>query len=328
MKKSLILLVVVGLLTVPSFGQLYQEDTGWFVDIGTWYVQPDNSFQIAQKGDYKTNSESYDGISFDFDEGIAPQIEFGYKTGKIGDFSLSYRTYDEDADEINKNTGLYELLFVADIYGYVEYGDHLLYRGNTESWQTEFKWSNSFGSGNSWTGKYFLGLRAYDYSQKTYLRMEDTLIVAADWSYLTESEGLGLSGGIRGSYEFTDSVSLYGNLNIALLRADNSYKSNYKFVYDTVNRTNYSNGFPAGYNIKEQVEYSDEIVTQYDLNLGVKYNIVAGLYTDTGYKFSSWENMGANIYGFENEDIGWNGFYLNIGYNFGGTTTGGTAPGW
>ncbi len=312
MKKIIALAILVTAMCFPAMAE------GFFVELGTWYVQPDNSQVFGRWMDRSDDFPIHDPVDFNFENELTWNIEFGYDTGEYGFFSFSYWDgYDEswryDSPMNNGSTW-----FVPGGSNW----DWTIFEIDVDAEQYEFKWGDHFGGKNRLEGTYYIGLRYSSYELNVWNQNHDNV----DFDPLTDDyviktfdndfDGWGFSTGISAQYEFNKKFFFFAGVDFAFVRGDEDL--NYQFRY-------YDNGVvDEGPTMNHT--YKNEIVPQVGLDLGLKFFFTDSIYSNFGYKVASWQDVGAQLPRFSrfgeteidsSQDVNWSGFYFSLGWDFG-----------
>ncbi len=305
MKRILMAAAIIGLLTVPSMAE------GFFVELDTWYAQPDNSQVFGAFKDESSSKQLWRPVSFEFDNEFTFELVFGYDFGTFGALSASYWDgYDDGIDfytDDTQNDGHSNTYFTPG----GNMWDEIFFHFETDAKQIEIAWSNSVPGKGKWTVDYTVGLRYFEYDFASWNRNWDSTDDVYKWAN-SESDGLGLFGGLGGNFAFTDNYSIHGGFDVAFLSGDRDVYYGREYSWATSNNKDWRNS-------------TDETFVQYGLDLGFKFFIFQGLYGDFGYKYANWKDVATRVnykqYGMIDDDdtynVGWDGFYLNVGYDFG-----------
>ncbi len=302
MKRLLLVTVLVGLLAIPSMAE------GWFVEMGNWYAKPSNGQTFGQYVDDSGSMEHHYPVEFDMGHDWTWELGFGYDTGDFGAFSVNYWNGYEDTWSYYTEGAGSDWWFEPSGPNY----DDLYHIFTTRAWQVDLKWSNTFGGDGKWSGEYYTGLRYFDYELAAYKEAYNSSSDYFRMYWDDDVYGLGFSGGLSGIFSFTDRLYLHGGMDIAFLagnREVNVYKRD-----------------DSGGCFDDEMTYNDEIFTHFNVDFGFKFFIYEGLYGDFGYRYASWIDTatqiefkgGPNENDFDKtEDVNWEGFYLNLGWDFG-----------
>ncbi len=316
MKKTFVFIIVAVLCTFSANAQYYSDESeGWFVELGTWYVQPDNSMVIGEV-DSANLTGGIDIRRFDLtpDEELSWGFSAGYNDYDFGCFSVDYWEYSTSEDYFVQDSN-FETLSYLDLYS--EYYLNNYWAVDTDAFQAELVWGDNFEGTKKFSGNYFLGIRAFEYkydmnwSASGGTGLADT----ASATLRVKSDGIGLCGGVYGDYKINDFISLNCTFDIAAVRGEFDRKYYYRDDLPTVDSDAYST--------------DSKVFFQYGISAGLDFKIWKNLSGDFGYKFATWEEATSNMnstvfykdYVPQVSDVNWSGFYFNLSYVFGVDST-------
>ncbi len=312
MKKILLAVMIIGLFVMPAKAE------GWFVEFGTWYVQPDNSQVFGRWMDRQdTDFPIHDPRAFEFDdEEFTLDLEFGYDAGEYGVFSFYYWDgYSEDVSYQFDNRDFSTFYFVPG-----GYWDYSYFEAEMDSKLYELKWGHSLSGNDRLSGSYYVGIRYFDYELNFWNRNNDENFdpLTSDYNIKTfdnEVDGWGFSGGVEGQFKFSDMFSLHGGIDLAFLRGDKEIL----YMFREYDNGNLDEGPTLNHT------YNDEIIPQMGLDIGGLFTFNDMFYGNFGYRYSVWQDVATQLPQFSNfgeteidsaQDVNWSGFYLNLGLSF------------
>lgn len=307
MKKILFLFTFAIFLAMPAAAE------SWFIEGGTWYVKPDNNFDIGYRSYHDSDTDGFDFFSFENDEDFSYFLNLGYDTGDFGIISVYYWIFgDETAMYFNSFDGEYRAFYADDfldeLYNVTIDPGRNWWTAETDSWQVDIKWSNAFAENEGpWSGRYHIGLRAFDYEQENSALMR---YPTGDSYYrhdlITTSDGYGLAAGLSGKYSISDVFRAEAGFDTAFLDGEMDYCW---LLVDGVDDAELI------YTLTEE-----EYFVHFGLYAEATFFIWEGFYGTIGYRFAKWLDSNY-VYDYyvdtEVDDVSWGGLYVSFGYEFG-----------
>lgn len=315
-KTAMICACAVMLLALPVAAG--EDEGGFFVGLEATFLQPSGGDL-----DYVIDDPVDDGYpqgmvrAVDFDAEITPRLILGWGDKHGGNWFVTWWNYDEDTTHslANQEGGeLWDMLFHVDFSA-----DY--YQGNAEATSSmdaeviDFGYSRPAFKSDRFFGHWTVGLR-----QASLDRSLGVLYDYVDLGYTghvmldSEMDGLGLMGGLKGTFKLADSWFLSGGMSYALMQGD---LDNSTFMYFDDDPLDF---------VGDIERDTDSSFSTFDANLALVWQAADALYVWGGYEFSQWSNaVGTTLFpddvhpGFlqtDVSDVTFDGFKIGVGYKF------------
>jgi len=317
MKTAMICACAVLLLALPAWAG-DDDEGGFFVGVEATFLQPSGGAL-----DFVIDDPVDDGVvagdihSVDFDAEITPRLILGWGVKNGGHFFVTWWNYDEDTSRsiANQEGGeLWDILFHAD-YALDYYQGTADAAAGMDAEVINFGYSHPAFKSEKFSGRWIVGLRQASLDQSLSVLYDDPVGDSTHVMLGSEMDGLGLMGGLKGTFKLADSWFLSGGMEYALMKGD----------LDT-STLMYRNDDPVDELLADVTRDSDTSFSTFDTHLALVWQAADSLYVWGGYEFSQWSNaVGTSLFpddvhdGFvqtDTADVTWDGFTIGVGYKF------------
>jgi hypothetical protein len=315
-KTAMICVCAALLLALPAFAG-DDDKGGFFVGLEATFLQPSGGaldFVIDDPVD-----DGYvegDILSLDFDADLTPRLILGWGTQNGGHFFVTWWNYDDDTSRsVASQEGgeLWDILFHSD-YALTYYQGTADATASMDAEVISFGYSHPTFKSEKFFGRWVVGLRQASLDQ-TLGAMYDA--GEGDSTHVmlgSEMDGLGLMGGLKGTFKLNENWYLSGGMEYALMTGDLDTST---FMYH--------DGDPL--DLQADVRRnSDTSFSTFDTHLALVWQAAESFYLWGGYEFSQWSNaVGTQLFpddvhdGFvqtDTADVTFDGFVIGAGYKF------------
>ncbi|MDH3284725.1 MAG: Lpg1974 family pore-forming outer membrane protein [Acidobacteriota bacterium] len=289
--------------------------TGYFVALEAKFLQPSNlktGYVLNDPVDDFVPSGTLEDV--EFDDEVSAKLWFGQSFGNSG-WAVSYWSYDEEASDSRAAASGGELWTTlhhpAEIFFPVT-GPSSARVGLEADTIDAFYWRRVVDDEKmhlSW----YSGLRhaTLDYGLRVAYDDFGDLFTA---NYISEAEGLGMIGGLRGSMRVGEGWYVNGNIGYSYMMGDidssTTMTSDFDFVFSTL----------------DVAKEEDRSMSTLDLGCSVSWHVTDRWMLSLGYEFSRWENVvdrtlfvddfNLTQVAHETFDVNWDGFTISAGVIF------------
>jgi opacity protein-like surface antigen len=318
--KSKLILCAAALAAVVAPAVAADDEGGFFVGVEANFVQPTNLGSGYALVDPNDNGEPEGKIrSAEFSNEFTPEIWIGQAYGNGSGWVLGFWSFDEKARDRVSNPvdgELWDILFNADDAddNYVGTAS-ALNEVQADSLQLVY-WRNIAGNETydvSWHGglRYASFEHMLDVDYRQDFDQDGTIDGTEDVTFTNESDGIGITTGLRGSARIGSRVKLYAGASYSMLRG-------------TIEATSFADEDGSISNDVSREE--DRSISIFDVDLGVGIQVAENWWVKAGYEFAQWNNvMTRDTFpddvseGFidnTNTDVSWDGFTVGVGVMF------------
>jgi hypothetical protein len=292
-------LAFAALLLAPAAQAAHDPDwQGWFFQLDGALVTPGNTdtatYMRGPNVPIGFNGAESEVEWVDWDDDIALRGSIGYSFGSAGAIRVSYWTYDDTQENSGADYDIYGAAWFT--VGPVTNVAFSYYAPSQTTWDFEqtieaTTWDIEYGKvrevGNTLNLMFGVGVRIAEFKdtldgQYVLPDLDPNDIFVA--SRTIDGDGIGITGSIGASYEFSDLFGISSNLRVGFLTADVDME------HSLFDKGDYAGlGYYPTFSESETIE--DKVAMTMDFDINFTFHTGGFFDIEVGYMYSQWSGL-------------------------------------